>query len=51
MLTNISPDADKRPRLLGELGELSYRSVSSAEYKYARGTEIFGAEEPAEYIY
>ena len=51
MLTNISPDADKRPRLLGELGELSYRSVSSAEYKYARGTEFFGAEEPAEYIY
>lgn len=51
MLTNVSPDAGKRPRLLGELGELSHRSVSSSEYKYARGTEIFGAEEPAEYIY
>ena len=51
MLTNISTDPGKKPRLLGELGELSHRSVSSAEYKYRRGTEIFGAEEPAEYIY
>jgi CRP/FNR family transcriptional regulator, nitrogen fixation regulation protein len=48
VLTNIIPDADKRPRLLGEL---SHRSVRSSECKYARGTEIFGAEEPAEYIY
>ena len=51
MLTNISPDPSKRPRLLGELGDLSHRRVSSAEYKYCRGTEIFGAEEPADYIY
>ena len=51
MLTNISTDPGKKPRLLGELGELSHRKVSSAEYKYRRGTEIFGAEEPAEYIY
>lgn len=51
MVKNISPNADKRPRLHGELGELSHRSVSSSEYKYARGMEIFGAEEPAEYIY
>jgi CRP/FNR family transcriptional regulator, nitrogen fixation regulation protein len=51
MLTNISPNAGRRPRLLGELGELSHMSVSSSEYKYARGMEIFGAEEPAEYIY
>ena len=48
MLTNISTDPDKRPRLLGEL---SHRRVSSAEYKYGRGTEIFGEEEPADYIY
>ncbi len=51
MITNIGIDLGKRPRLLGELGELSHRSVSSAEYKYGRGSEIFGAEEPAEYIY
>jgi CRP/FNR family nitrogen fixation transcriptional regulator len=51
MLTNISTDLGKKPRLLGELGELSHTRVSSAEYKYRRRTEIFGAEEPAEYIY
>lgn len=51
MLKIISPDAGKRPRLHGELGELSHRSVSSSERKYARGTEIFGAQEPTEYIY
>jgi CRP/FNR family nitrogen fixation transcriptional regulator len=51
MLKNIIPNADKRPRLLGELGELSHSSVSSSERKYAKGAEIFGAEEPAEYIY
>ena len=51
MLTNISPAAGKRPRLIGELGELSHKMVSSAEYNYARGMEIFGAEEPADYIY
>lgn len=51
MLTNINTDPDNKPRMLGELGELSHKRVSSAEYKYRRGTEIFGAEEPAEYIY
>jgi CRP/FNR family nitrogen fixation transcriptional regulator len=48
MFTNISTDAGKRPRLLGEL---SHRRVSSSEYRYRRRTEIFGAEEPADYIY
>ena len=51
MRTNISTDPGKRPRLLGELGELSHRRVRSAEYKYGRGAEIFGAEEPADYLY
>jgi CRP/FNR family nitrogen fixation transcriptional regulator len=41
----------KRPRLHGELGELSHRSVSSSDHKYARATEVFGEEEAAEYIY
>ena len=48
---NTGTDLSKRPRLLGDLGELSHKRVSSTEYKYRRGTEIFGAEEPAEYIY
>ena len=51
MLINTGTDLSKRPRLLGDLGELSHKRVSSTEYKYRRGTEIFGAEEPAEYIY
>jgi CRP/FNR family transcriptional regulator, nitrogen fixation regulation protein len=41
----------KRPRLLGELGDLSYSKVSSSEFKYRKGTEIFGQAEPADYIY
>ena len=49
MPTNISTDPGKKPRLLGELGKLSHRKVSSADY--STGTEIFGAEEPAEFIY
>ena len=40
-----------RPRLLGELGDLSYARVSSSEFKYGGGTEIFGEAEPADYIY
>ena len=49
MRTNISTDPGKRPRLLGELATLSQER--SAEYKYGRGPEIFGAEEPADYLY
>ena len=51
MLTNINTDPAKKPRLLGELGDLSHTRVSSAEYKYSRGIEIYGEAEPADYIY
>ena len=51
MFTNLNADPTKRPRLLGELGTLSHTKVSSTEYKYKRGTEIFGEAEPADYIY
>ena len=30
---------------------VSQSKISSGEFKYSRGTEIFGQEEPAEYIY
>ncbi len=40
-----------KPRLLGELGDLSHATVSASEFKYSQGTEIFGQEEAAEYIY
>src|SRR6478735_423535 len=51
MFTNLDTDPEKKPRLLGELGDLSHAKVSSGEFKYSRGSEIFGQAEPAEYIY
>src|SRR3954451_21429011 len=44
-------DQRGRPRLLGQLGDLSYPKVSSSEFKYMKDSEIFGQAEPAEYIY
>jgi CRP/FNR family transcriptional regulator, nitrogen fixation regulation protein len=38
-------------RDLGEFGALSLTKVSSGEFKYGTGTEIFGEAEPADYIY
>jgi CRP/FNR family transcriptional regulator, nitrogen fixation regulation protein len=46
-----STNSNKTPRLLGELGDLSHAKVSSGEFKYGKGTEIFGEAEPADYIY
>src|SRR5436190_20267968 len=51
MFTNLNTDPEKRPRLLGELGDLSHAKISSSEFKYRRGSEIFGQAEPADYIY
>jgi CRP/FNR family transcriptional regulator, nitrogen fixation regulation protein len=51
MFTNLNTNPNQRPRLLGELGALSHTKVSSSEFRYNRGTEIFGETEPADYIY
>jgi CRP/FNR family transcriptional regulator, nitrogen fixation regulation protein len=51
MFTNLNTDPNKKPRLIGELGDLSHAKVSSSEFKYSKGTEIFGQAEPADYIY
>ncbi|QOZ73660.1 helix-turn-helix domain-containing protein [Bradyrhizobium arachidis] len=51
MFINLSTDPNIKPRLVGELGDLSHAQVSSGEFKYGRGTEIFGEAEPADYIY
>jgi CRP/FNR family nitrogen fixation transcriptional regulator len=51
MFTNLNTDPKKKPRLLGELGDLSHAKVSSGEFKYIKGAEIFGQAEPADYIY
>jgi CRP/FNR family transcriptional regulator, nitrogen fixation regulation protein len=51
MFTNLNTDPNKKPRLLGELGDLSHAKVGSSEFKYGKGAEIFGQAEPADYIY
>jgi CRP/FNR family transcriptional regulator, nitrogen fixation regulation protein len=51
MFKNLNTDADKKPRFLGELGDLSYAKVCSSDFKYKRNAEIFGEAEPADYIY
>lgn len=51
MYKNLNTDPDKKPRLLGQLGDLSHAKVSSSDFKYPKDTEIFGQAEPAEYIY
>jgi CRP/FNR family transcriptional regulator, nitrogen fixation regulation protein len=51
MFTNLNTDPNKRRRLFGEFGALSHTKVSSGEFKYSTGTEIFGEAEPADYIY
>ena len=51
MFTNLNIGPEKRPRLLGELGDLSHTNIISSEFKYRKGSEIFGEAEPADYIY
>jgi len=51
MYKNLNTDSDKKPRLLGQLGDLSHTKVSSSEFKYIKDSEIFGQAEPADYIY
>jgi CRP/FNR family transcriptional regulator, nitrogen fixation regulation protein len=51
MVTNHNTDPNEKPRLLGEFGDLSHAMVSSSEFKYRKGVEIFGQAEPADYIY
>ena len=49
MFVNVSANPGSRPRALGELGELSRARVFLSEFKYNKGTEIYGeAEKPAE---
>ena len=51
MFVNLNANPASRPRFLGEIGLRSQADVSSSEFKYHRGAEIFGEAEPAEYIY
>jgi CRP/FNR family nitrogen fixation transcriptional regulator len=51
MFVHLNANPAYRPRFLGEFGSLSQTDVSLSEFRYKRGTEIFGEAEPAEYIY
>jgi CRP/FNR family nitrogen fixation transcriptional regulator len=51
MFKNLNTDPSKKPRLVGELGDLSHAKVSASQFQYSRNTEIFGQGEPADYIY
>ena len=51
MFKNLNTAPENKPRLQGELGDLSHAKVSSSEFKYSKGTEIFGQAEAADYIY
>jgi CRP/FNR family nitrogen fixation transcriptional regulator len=51
MLVSINAHPGSKPRALGELGQLSRARFILSEFKYDRGTEIYGQAESAEYIY
>src|SRR5207342_1771178 len=51
MFVNVNAHPGSKPKALGELGQLSRARVILSEFRYDRGTEIYGQAEPAEYIY
>src|ERR1700742_1022716 len=51
MFFNLTGGSANRPRFLGELGKLSQNELILSEFRYRRGSEIFGEAEPAEYVY
>jgi CRP/FNR family nitrogen fixation transcriptional regulator len=51
MFVSVNAHPGSRPKALGELGELSRARVTLSEFKYNKGTEIYGEAEPADYIY
>src|SRR5215813_1272911 len=51
MFVNLNANPANRQKFTGELGGLARAEVILSEFKYNRGTEIFGEAEPAEYVY
>jgi CRP/FNR family transcriptional regulator, nitrogen fixation regulation protein len=51
MFVNVNAHPGSRPKILGQLGELSRARAILSEFKYTRGAEIYGESEPADYIY
>ncbi|WP_213738097.1 helix-turn-helix domain-containing protein [Bradyrhizobium sp. dw_411] len=51
MFVNLNGNRVHKTRFLGELGNLPQSELVLNEFKYRRGSEIFGESEPAEYVY
>src|ERR1700749_4613798 len=51
MFVNLNGGSANTPRFLGELGKLSQNELILRNFRYPRGTEIYGEKEPAEYVY
>jgi len=51
MFVNVNAHPGSRPKELGELGELSRARIVPSEFRYEKGTEVYGEAEPADYIY
>ena len=51
MFINVNSHPGSQPKALGGLGQLSRARVILSEFKYDRGSEIYGQAEPADYIY
>jgi CRP/FNR family transcriptional regulator, nitrogen fixation regulation protein len=51
MFVNVNAHPGSRSKALGELGELSRAKAILSEFKYKKGTEVYGEAEPADYVY
>src|SRR5215212_4572506 len=51
MFLNVNAHPGSKLKAFGELGQLSRARVILSEFKYDKGTEIYGEAEPSEYIY
>jgi len=51
MFVNVNAHPGIRSTIPSELTELSRAKAISSEFKYKKGSEVYGESEPAEYIY
>src|SRR5215813_8527965 len=51
MFVNVNANSAGNARFIGEFSSLPNAQVTFSEFKYSRGSEIFGEAEPAEYVY
>ncbi|WJR79769.1 helix-turn-helix domain-containing protein [Bradyrhizobium sp. NP1] len=51
MFVNVNANPANKPKFVGELEGLTRADVILSEFKYSRGSEVFGEAEPAEYVY